>query len=336
MRSLALVFVVLATFGCKTEPGATREPVAEDTPIDAEAVDEFGPWSAPLHRDHPLVGSAWSTAEGRVISRAELEQRLFDARFVLLGETHDNPDHHRLQGELITAMTKRSRKPAVVFEMLDPAKQTAIDEFTAAFAGNVDEFATLVAWADSGWPEWSLYRPVFAAALAAKLPILGGELSREEARLFMAEGLASIDPKLVEDFHLAEPLPAELQAAWLDEMFASHCEMVPREHLGGMVEVQRLRDARMADKMLSGQAASGQSILIAGGGHARRDWGVPRLLRASSSETEKATVSVGFIAVQPGVADPREYPLASFDVLVFTPEVEREDPCVAFKASMSK
>jgi uncharacterized iron-regulated protein len=239
-----------------------------------------------------------------------------------------------LQGEWISSLAARGR-PAVVFEMLDPAKQTAIDAFTGA----VDGFAEQVAWAESGWPEWSIYRPVFAATLAAGLPIFAAELPRRDTRLFMAEGLAMFDPAWVERFGLAEPLPAELQAAWLDEMFTSHCEMVPREHLGGMVEIQRLRDARMADAMIRGAQAQGQAVLVAGGGHARRDWGVPRSIRAVSTvetgEAEATSISVGFVAVQPELVDPRAYPTASFDVLVFTPDVAREDPCVAFKSAKS-
>lgn len=322
MASVLVVCGVVGALGCKPDP-TTHAP--STTPEPAPLADEFGPWSAPLEREHPLIGQAWSPAEGRAISRAELEQRLASARFVLLGETHDNPDHHRLQGELITSLAEG--KPAVVFEMLDPAYQPAID----GFAGEVDEFAEQVAWADSGWPEWAIYRPVFAATLAAKLPILAAELPREQTRRFMAEGLAMFDPSLVARFGLSEPLPAELESAWLDDMFAAHCEMVPREHLGGMVEVQRLRDVRMADAMLRGAEAQGQAILVAGGGHARRDWGVPRLLRAIETDAaEGEIVSVGFVAAQPDALDPSDYP-AIFDVLVFTPEVEREDPCASFK-----
>lgn len=320
----------MTLLGCKPGSDSTHEPEPTSAAKPATDAAEFGPWSSPLHGDHPLVGTAWLVGEGQApvrVTRAELEQQLASARFVLLGETHDNADHHRLQGELITSLAT-DRRPAVVFEMLDPTRQAAIDAYVGAFVGEVDAFAEQVAWADSGWPEWSIYRPVFAATLAAKLPIYAAELPRAQTRLFMAEGLAMFDPALVERFRLAEPLPAELQSAWLDEMFASHCDMVPREHLGGMVEIQRLRDVRMADAMLRGAEASGQAILVAGGGHAR-DWAVPRLLH--SIDPAAQTISVGFTAVQPELVDPRDYG-DSFDVLVFTPDIAREDPCLAFKA----
>lgn len=322
MRPRLALALVLLLAACKTS--------ASDSPTTAAPLAEpgFGPWTSTLHAEHPLVGSAWHVAEARAIGRAELEVELSAARYVLLGETHDNPDHHRLQGELVRALASGERRPAVAFEMLDPGKQVAID----AFSGELDEFATTVAWAESGWPAWPIYRPVFEATLAADLPILAAELPREQSRMFMAEGLAMFDPAFVARFALAQPLAPELHAAWLDEMFASHCELVPREHLGGMVEIQRIRDARMADALLQGAAKQGRAILIAGGGHARRV-GVPRLLHMV--EPSAAIVGVGFVAVTPERTKPSDYDQGEFDVLVFTPDVEREDPCESMRASMA-
>ena len=38
--------------------------------------------------------------------------RLARAEFVLLGEKHDNPDHHRLQAEVLRGLTDRCPPPA--------------------------------------------------------------------------------------------------------------------------------------------------------------------------------------------------------------------------------
>ncbi len=291
---------------------------------------EFGPWQAPSHREHSLVGRAWDPARAAPIDRDALVARLAAARFVLLGETHDHPDHHRLQGELISALVAAGRSPAVVFEMLDPSKQPAIDGFVSAVEREIDGFADTVAWAESGWPEWSLYRPVFVATLDARLPILAGELPRSETRRYMKEGLAMFDPGFVERFGLGQPLAPDLQAALLDEMFAAHCDMVPREQLGPMVEIQRLRDARMADALLRGAEARGQAVLIAGSGHARRDWGVPRVL-AELGVAADQVVSIGFVSVDPERDSPSEYELP-YDLVVFTPDIEHEDHCAGMRS----
>jgi uncharacterized iron-regulated protein len=279
--------------------------------------------------DHPLVGTVWSVAEAHELSRAELEQRAAAARFVLLGETHDHPDHHRLQGQVIASLLAKPPGPAVAYEMLDATKQAQIDELVAAGSGDVDAFAEQVGWADSGWPAWSLYRPAFAPVIEAGVPILAAGFPREQSRRFMSEGLAMLPAELVARFELAQPLAAELLEPLLDELFVSHCEQVPREHLAGMVEIQRIRDAMMADALLRGAELQGRAVLVAGTGHTRAS-AVPRLLMLAG-EPRESILAIGFVSVDPARLDPRDYG-EEHDVIVWTPDIEREDPCAAMAA----
>jgi uncharacterized iron-regulated protein len=296
------------------------------TPEEATSTPDFGPWTATLHAEHPLIGVAWSPADNRALTRAEVEERLAGARFVLLGETHDHPDHHRLQGELISSLIGDDKGPAVAYEMLDPDRQADID----GFSGTVDAFAELVDWANSGWPEWALYRPAFAPVIEAKLPILAAQFTRNQSKRFSTEGLAMLDPATVERYELGSPLAPEFHTPLLDEMFFSHCEMVPREELGGMVEIQRVRDALMADAMLRGAEARGQVVLVAGTGHTR-DIGVPRLLQMTGAAPAQIA-SVGFVAVDPERLEAGAYG-DDHNILVFTPGIEREDPCAGMRAA---
>jgi uncharacterized iron-regulated protein len=107
-------------------------------------------------------------------------------------------------------------------------------------------------------------------------------------------------------------------------MLTSHCGMGSRDQFAPMVEIQRIRDAVMADALLRGADARGRAVLVAGTGHTRLT-GVPRLLELAG-ESRSAILSVGFVAVDPERLDPREYG-DEFDVIVLTPGVEREDPC---------
>ncbi|HEY8351319.1 MAG TPA: ChaN family lipoprotein, partial [Sphingomonadales bacterium] len=68
--------------------------------------------------DQPLVDRIWSRAEGRFMTSAELLDRMAAARFVLLGEVHDNPHHHQLQAWAVKALAERNRKLALVAEMI--------------------------------------------------------------------------------------------------------------------------------------------------------------------------------------------------------------------------
>src|SRR5262245_62896057 len=61
-------------------------------------------WESPVDREHPLVGKVWDVSANTAISEATLNARLARSRFVMLGERHDNPDHHVLQAKLVRAL----------------------------------------------------------------------------------------------------------------------------------------------------------------------------------------------------------------------------------------
>jgi uncharacterized iron-regulated protein len=275
-------------------------------------------FTSPRHAEHALVGTIWSRAEGAPIDPAALAARLESARFILLGETHDNPDHHRLQAQFLKQAAAVPPGPAVVFEMLDGSEQGRIDAFLAAGGRDPDALAERVRWAGSGWPDFALYRPLFRAALEAKLPLLAAGLPRGQT---LPPGAPERDVR----FGLDQPLAAAEQAARLDEMFAAHCELMPREALAPMVEIQRQRDARLAHVLLRGQADRGRAVLVAGNGHVRDD-GVPDLLRRAGVGRGEI-LSVGLLEVDPDRPRLADTEADRFDVAVFTPAAEREDPC---------
>lgn len=285
--------------------------------IACAASSGLGAFQATRHADHPRVGTVASRSHGAV-ELAAVETRLLAARFVLLGEVHDHPDHHRIQARFVEQLASAGRPPAVVFEMLDPAKQEAIDAFLTEGGRDPDAFAARVRWSESGWPTFALYRPIFRAALEAGLPILAAGLPRSGS-------LAPDAPERSAGFGLDEPLPASEQAERLEEMFVGHCELMPRETLAPMVEIQRARDARLALALLRAEAVHGRAVLIAGNGHVR-DGDVPALL-VRAGVPRDAIVSVGLLEVDPEQTTVAETEANPFDFAVFTPVAERQDPC---------
>ncbi|MEC7965859.1 MAG: ChaN family lipoprotein, partial [Pseudomonadota bacterium] len=121
-----------------------------------------------------LIAAVLATFVAPPLHADEAADALFTAADIaLLGEVHDNPDHHLEQARIVTAM----QPAALVFEMLTPAQVTAAEgvdrQDLAALAG-------ALGWADSGWPDFQIYAPVFAAAPMAQL--YGAGLPRAQAR----------------------------------------------------------------------------------------------------------------------------------------------------------
>ena len=110
-------------------------------------------WSSPVGRDHSLTGRIWDVRAARFIDEATLIRHLRGARFVVLGETHDNVDHHVLQARILRSLVEAGRRPAVAFEMLKPSHGPALARHLAAHPGDAAGLGDAVGWAASGWPQ---------------------------------------------------------------------------------------------------------------------------------------------------------------------------------------
>ena len=239
---------------------------------------------------------------------------LAGADIVILGEDHDNPHHHEGQGALL----RRIAPAAVVFEMLTPEmarRVTDRGDMPLAALGEA------IGWEAAGWPPITLYAPVFEAL--GDRPVIGAALPRGEVRRAFEEGAAAVFGTDAPSFGLDQPLPPAEQAAREEMQFEVHCQAMPREMMGGMVEAQRLRDAYFARATLAALDRHGAPVaVITGNGHARRDWGMPASLARAAPQV--TVVSVGFAAAQPAAGE------AVYDITLLAPPVERDDPCAAF------
>ena len=249
-------------------------PAPAPTTAGAASVPAF---TSPLDRDHPLVGRIWDTAQRRFVAEDELIARAAAAQLLVLGERHDNADHHRLQAHVLERLRARGRAPALVFEMLDASDQSAIDRVLAEASPAPEALAAAVNWAQSGWPPFALYRPLFALALRQRWPIVAAGLPRGAA-MHLARDPASLDPTLAQRFGLAEPLAPAVNDELRAEMRDAHCGLMPEAMLGAMVLIQRVRDAQFAQHLHDAAARNDGAVLITGNGHARNDRGVPAAL----------------------------------------------------------
>ncbi|MFT4766907.1 MAG: putative iron-regulated protein [Glaciecola sp.] len=241
-----------------------------------------------------------------------------DAQIIILGEVHDNPQHHLTQAAYIRAL----QPSAVAFEMLTP-KQAAVANGMSA---RDTDLRDALEWSESGWPEWRLYQPVFEALGDAR--IYGMALSNERVRRAVTEGAAALFEGDATAFDLLAPLPEQQQAAREAHQQDAHCNMLPPGLLGGMIEAQRLRDAAFARTSLDALAQTGGPVVvITGTGHARKDWGMPAAISQASAAT--VVVSVGQLETSAQGESFADTP--PYDIRLFADPVPREDPCAGFK-----
>lgn len=296
------------------------------------------PWQSAVGREPRLVGRIWDVAGGRFVDEEAVVARMAETPYVLLGEKHDNPDHHVLQARMLRAVTATGRRPAVAFEMFTPSQAGALTRYLAAHPREAAGIGAAVNWKASGWPAWEMYGPIAQAALDAGLTIVPANLDDERVRVVSRQGVAGLDAAFVRRHALDQPLPTALRDAMAEDIRDSHCGHASEERVGAMIGVQRARDAQMAEALLTAPGNDG-AVLIAGDGHARNDYGVPAYVRLIDPGAR--TVIVAFVEVDPKRTDVESYAerfggRLPFDYVWFTPAVDDEDPCEKFRKSLER
>ena len=239
------------------------------------------------------------------------------AQVLFLGEVHDNPAHHARQAQIVAEL----QPAAVVWEMLTPDQAALV---TPDLIGDAGAMAEALGWADSGWPDFAMYHPIFAAAPGAGH--YGAQVSRAQARAAMTDGIAVSFGDGAEAFGLDAALPQDQQTVREALQLAAHCDALPPEMLPMMVDVQRLRDARLAQSALQALRDTGGPVaVITGNGHARLDWGAPAALALAAPDV--TIWSLGQGEVDSGA------PEGGFDLVEITAGVDRPDPCEAFRTN---
>lgn len=273
--------------------------------------------------EHPLIGTMWDSASKQPVTDGELAVRIAEARFVLLGEKHDNPHHHRMQADLLTLASADGRQPAVVWEMIPEGKRAVLRAYLDGGRATPEGMGKVLNWQESGWPAWEDYQPIAEVALARNLPQYPGNLDGPVVRALARDGFDGLPD--------ATSRSLAVNARWTDQdddalsvdLVQGHCGFMPDGMIGPMGYVQRARDAVMAAALLEGDVGDG-AVLIAGNGHVRADRGVPRYL-----EPEDSVLSIGILEAMPGEDNWRDYlgDPVEFDIVIFTAKVETPDRC---------
>ena len=298
-----LLLGVLA--GCQVVGKPPVTAVAQDAAL-APGLPE---WQSPREREHKRVGQIIDLRTGAQISPAQLLTELAAAPVVLLGEKHDNPDHHALQLWLLQALGGQRAQGSVVLEMLTVNQQPTVSAVQKQVrAGEIPKDLPLALEWHQGW-DWQQYGDLVSYILAQPYPLLAGNLDRTALMSIYRDppvltGLQSTGTEVTERLH------AHIREA--------HCNKLPEAQLPAMLAVQQQRDRSMAQVILS---AAQPTILLAGAYHVRYDLGVPLHL-ADLQDTAELSQRVLVFAEADQVIEAK-----SADFVWYTPAVAEQDYC---------
>ena len=252
----------------------------------------------------PVDGEIRDVRSGLALTPSELVVRLAKPSRLIVGEQHDNRDHHELQLWLLQALGERRTQGSLLLEMLTPDQQPRVENIRRAASLPADLPGAL-AWQE-GW-DWNLYAPVIRFALTQPYPLLAANLDTTEVRAIYAT------PSTLSGTHANS---ASVKQALLAQISDSHCGLLPTSQMPAMLAVQQQRDRRMAERLL---AAASPALLFAGAYHARKDVGAPVHV-LDLDESEAPTV---LMLAQQG----SEITAAMADYVWYTPATPTPDYC---------
>jgi len=202
---------------------------------------------------------------GQTLSAEQLLQQLAQQPRVIVGEKHDNLQHHQIEQWLVQQLPSQRPQGSVLMEMLTPNQQAKVDSSKLWLQQNPqaqpEQVAQRLEW-QKGWP-WAQYQGVVMAAMHGAYPLWSANLDRAEIMAFYQNPVLPAGK--------ASQQPQALQAI-SDTIRTSHGGEIAPAQLKAMLAIQQQRDHRMAQRLL---AAPTPALLIAGAFHALKDTSVP-------------------------------------------------------------
>lgn len=303
MRWVMLVFLGLLA-GCQIFP--------EQTKVGAElvAVEHALPqWQSPRERDHERVGQIIDLRSGATVTVEQMLAELADATVVLLGEKHDNPDHHSLQLWLLQMLQAQRTQGSVVMEMLTVDQQETVTQVQEKIrVGDMPQDLPLALDWHKGW-DWQQYGALVTYILKQPYPLLAANLNRDALMAIYRN-----PPELIGDKSTRTDVVERLS----EQIRESHCNKLPEAQLPAMLAVQQQRDRSMAAVVL---AAAKPTLLITGAYHARYDLGVPLHIQDLQDVDELTQRVLIFAEADQDIA------AGSADFVWYTPAVAEQDYC---------
>ncbi|MBD0364184.1 MAG: ChaN family lipoprotein [Coleofasciculus sp. C3-bin4] len=129
--------------------------------------------------------------EQQQLTQQQILQELVKANVVYLGETHNSPEDHKAQLEILQALHQQNPKIAIAMEMFQRPFQDVLDQY---LAGKITE-AQFVEQSEYdkrwGFP-WEYYAPILRLAKINQLPVLALNTPTELTRKVARSGLESL------------------------------------------------------------------------------------------------------------------------------------------------
>ena len=235
--------------------------------IDTEALCETpGNWIMPSHQTstitaHPTVMKSVSSAD-----------------FVLLGEQHNLPNHHRWQTQMLATLLAQKGKIAIGLEMLPQSSQQSLDAWVSGEL-TLEEFISQSEWYDTWRFDIELYTPILHFARDNRVPLFALNVPGDLISAVSANGWENGSTGF--EAYISKPSPAsDRYKNDLVEIFEQH-DGSDEKQIEHFIEAQLVWDRAFAEGLVRAREKTSRLVVgIIGSGHLTYGHGVKHQLNS--------------------------------------------------------
>ena len=282
----------------------------------------------------------WITSAGDSHSPKDIIHSLSKTKVVLLGEDHDNPEHHRWQLQTLSAIYALEPNMAIGFEAFPRSTQKILDQWVAGEIKEKD-FLDAVDWEKIWRFNKDFYMPMFHFARMNRIPMYALNVNRELVSRVGGEGWDNVPEEEREG--VSKPVePSKDYVEVLAQVFAQHMpkhahaveegempelsdedikEITGKASFQRFLQGQLLWDRAMAEMLNRSITKDKHAVVVGilGAGHIMGDYGVPHQLNSLGTKNIKTLMAWD------GTIECQQLLDGAVDIAFGIVEIERKD-----------
>ena len=303
-----------------------------------------------ISKNNPLLNKIINTYTNKTESFDSLINNIVAYDVIYLSEKHDNPEHHKIQKQIIKALIKKGLKPVVGFEFF--SFEDTFDLLNFIDAGKVKhpkkiqkmietDLRKKLRWENQTDKMWKYYYDILTLLQKNNLMAAGIDLDTSFKKRILRKGIEGISLMEREQIFSTHWYDKAYKDYMLSIFKAVHCGIGNEKMQLRMYEVWKTRNDKMALSItyLNKYSKKNPVVIIVGAGHTNNELGVIKSVNVINKSIKQVNISFKEINTKPAKLEQYTKPLdlegykkvPVSDYLWFTQRVTYENPCDKFK-----
>jgi uncharacterized iron-regulated protein len=223
----------------------------------------------------------YDSGANRHLAPTEFFNKIRDQRIVMVGESHTNGEHHRVQFEVIKGLVAAGKPVCLALEMFTAAQNQALQAFIEGKYPRED-FMDSTGWFETWGYDFRMYQPIFEFAREHKIKIYGVNLDRDYVSKIGRSGLNGLSATERQQLPAIDTTHAEHR--FLIKAYFSGSDATAPEFFANKYLAQCAWDAVMAEGAVKAARENPAAVvvLLAGSGHVAYNLGIGKVILQQS------------------------------------------------------